>query len=79
MFSALANHRQPTDTQKRQRGGFGENGYNESFNGKLRDKLLNGEIFDMLLKARVLIYRAGAGYNIKINGVDRAVGVTQLK
>ena len=23
----------------------GENGYNESFNGKLRDELLNGEIF----------------------------------
>jgi len=31
-----------------------ENGYIESFNGKLRDELLNGEIFDTLLEARVL-------------------------
>jgi len=28
-----------------------ENGYIESFNGKLRDELLNGEIFDTLLEA----------------------------
>ena len=27
MFSASANHRQPTNTQKRQRGRFGDNGY----------------------------------------------------
>ena len=32
-----------------------ENGYNESFNGKLRDELLNGEIFYTLAEARVLI------------------------
>jgi transposase InsO family protein len=32
-----------------------ENGYNESFNGKLRDELLNGEIFDTLYEAKVLI------------------------
>ena len=32
-----------------------ENGYVESFNGKLRDELLNGEIFDTLLEARVLL------------------------
>ena len=32
-----------------------ENGYIESFNGKLRDELLNGEIFDTLLEAQVLI------------------------
>ena len=31
-----------------------ENGYIESFNGKLRDELLNTEIFDTLLEARVL-------------------------
>ncbi len=29
-----------------------ENGYNESFNGKLRDELLNGEIFTTLHEAR---------------------------
>tara|TARA_B100001964_G_C13947911_1_gene471968 strand:+ start:369 stop:698 length:330 start_codon:yes stop_codon:yes gene_type:complete len=32
-----------------------ENGYIESFNGKLRDELLNGEIFETLLEAKVLI------------------------
>ena len=32
-----------------------ENGYNESFNGKLRDELLNGEIFYTLNEAKVLI------------------------
>ena len=32
-----------------------ENGYNESFNGKLRDELQNGELFDTLLEAKVLI------------------------
>jgi transposase InsO family protein len=32
-----------------------ENGYAESFNGKLRDELLNGEIFDTLLEARTVI------------------------
>lgn len=32
-----------------------ENGYNESFNGKLRDELSNGEIFYTLKEAQVLI------------------------
>ena len=32
-----------------------ENGYIESFNGKLRDELLNGEIFYTLHEAKVLI------------------------
>lgn len=31
-----------------------ENGYIESFNGKLRNELLNGEIFDTVLEAQVL-------------------------
>jgi len=34
-----------------------ENGYIESFNGKLRDELLNGEIFDMLFEAQVMVER----------------------
>ena len=34
-----------------------ENGYLESFDGKLRDELLNGEIFDTLLEAQVLTER----------------------
>jgi transposase InsO family protein len=34
-----------------------ENGYIESFNGKLRDELLNLEIFDTVLEAKVLCER----------------------
>ena len=34
-----------------------ENGYNESFNGKLRDELLNGEIFYTLKEAQIFIQR----------------------
>jgi len=34
-----------------------ENGYNDSFNGKLRDELLNGEIFYTLEEAVILIER----------------------
>jgi len=40
-----------------------ENGYNESFNGKLRDELLNGEIFTSLLEAQVLIENWRKEYN----------------
>ncbi len=40
-----------------------ENGYNESFNGKLRDELLNGEIFYDLREAQVLIERWRHHYN----------------
>lgn len=40
-----------------------ENGYIESFNGKLRDELLNREIFDTLLEAQVLVERWRREYN----------------
>lgn len=40
-----------------------ENGYIESFNGKLRDELLNLEIFDTLLEAKVLVERWRREYN----------------
>jgi len=40
-----------------------ENGYVESFIGKLRDELLNGEIFDTLLEAQVVIENWRRGYN----------------
>lgn len=40
-----------------------ENGYNESFNGKLRDELLNGEIFYTLKEAQVLIEQWRLHYN----------------
>jgi len=40
-----------------------ENGYIESFNGKLRDELLNGEIFDTILEARVVTETWRKHYN----------------
>jgi putative transposase len=40
-----------------------ENGYIESFNGKLRDERLNGEIFYTLKEAQVLIERWRLEYN----------------
>ena len=40
-----------------------ENGYNESFNGKLRDELLNGEIFYTLKEAQILIEQWRNLYN----------------
>ena len=40
-----------------------ENGYNESFNGKLRDELLNGEIFYTLKEAQILIEQWRLHYN----------------
>jgi transposase InsO family protein len=40
-----------------------ENGYNESFNGKLRDEFLNGEIFYTLKEAQVLIEGWRREYN----------------
>jgi len=40
-----------------------ENGYCESFNGKLRDGLLNGEIFYTLKEARILIENWRQEYN----------------
>jgi transposase InsO family protein len=42
-----------------------ENGYNESFNGKLRDELLNGEIFYTLAEAKILIEAWRRHYNTK--------------
>ena len=40
-----------------------ENGYNESFNSKLRDEILNTEIFSTLKEAKVLIERWRHHYN----------------
>jgi transposase InsO family protein len=40
-----------------------ENGYCESFNGKLRDELLNGEIFYSLKEARIVIEQWRRHYN----------------
>jgi len=40
-----------------------ENGYVESFNGKFRDECLNGESFDTVVEAKVLIERWRREYN----------------
>jgi len=42
-----------------------ENGYCESFNGRLRDELLNGEIFYSLKEAQVIIEQWRKHYNTK--------------
>ncbi len=40
-----------------------ESGFIESFNGKLRDELLNLEIFDTMMEAKVLIERWRQDYD----------------
>ena len=40
-----------------------QNGYNESFNGKLRDELLNGELFTSLKEAKVVTEDYRLAYN----------------
>ena len=40
-----------------------ENGYVESFNGKLRDELLNAEVFNTLAEAKVLTQQWRNHYN----------------
>jgi putative transposase len=42
-----------------------ENGYCESFNGKLRDECLNGEIFYSLKEAQVVIELWRVKYNTR--------------
>ncbi len=42
-----------------------ENGYNESFNGKLRDELLDRELFTTLHEAQILIERWRVHYNTR--------------
>ena len=42
-----------------------ENGYCESFNAKLRDELLNGEIFYSLAEAKIVIETWRRHYNTK--------------
>jgi putative transposase len=44
-------------------GSPGENGYCESFNSKLRDELLNGEVFYSLAEAKVIIEGWRRHYN----------------
>lgn len=46
-----------------ERGSPWENGYVESFNGRLRDELLNGEIFTTLREAQIVIEEWRRHYN----------------
>jgi len=55
--------RQGVDTLFIEPGSPWENGYIESFNGKLRNELLNREIFDTLYESQVLIERWRIEYN----------------
>jgi putative transposase len=56
-------HRVGTQTLFIEPGSPWENGYIESFNGKFRDELLNGEIFDTVTEARVITERWRKHYN----------------
>jgi putative transposase len=47
-----------------------ENGYVESFNGKLRDELLRAEVFNTLLEARVLIVSVLRGPRLWLEWTD---------
>jgi transposase InsO family protein len=56
-------HRLDVQTLFIEPGSPWENGYNESFNGKLREELLNGEIFYTLKEARILVEQWRVHYN----------------
>ncbi|MFN4984552.1 MAG: transposase, partial [Ignavibacteria bacterium] len=42
-----------------------ENGFIESFNGRMRDEFLNGETFHTLVEAKILIEQWRRFYNTK--------------
>jgi putative transposase len=46
-----------------EKGSPWENGYVESFNGKLRDELLNAEVFNTLAEAKILVEQWRVHYN----------------
>jgi len=52
-----------SDTRHIDPGAPWQNGYSESFNGKLRDELLSQELFGSLAEARVLVERWQRHYN----------------
>jgi transposase InsO family protein len=52
-----------------------ENGYVESYIGKFRDKLLNGEILDTLMEAKVLV----EGWRRSWRGICRSSGSTSVR
>ena len=68
-FSIEINQEENSKVQKPRKSIFIEpgsswkNGYNESFNGKLRDECLNGEIFYSLKEAQIIIEQWRIHYN----------------
>jgi putative transposase len=46
-------------------GALWKNGYCQSFNGRMQDELLNGEIFYSLREAQIIIERLRHHYNTK--------------
>jgi transposase InsO family protein len=48
-----------------EKGSPWENGYVESFNARLRDELLNGEVFHTVAEARVLTERWRRHYDVQ--------------
>ena len=55
----------PSNRGIKQLGSLWENGYCESFYGRMRDELLNGEIFYSLHEAQIIIERWRNHYNTK--------------
>jgi transposase InsO family protein len=56
-----------------------ENGYCESFNGKLRDERLNGEIFYSLREAQVVIEKWRVDLAVYTDGVTEAENVDNVE
>lgn len=66
-----------------EKGSPWENGYVESFNGKMRDQLLNGELFYTLREAQIIIERWRIHYNTvrphsSLGGLPPAPATIQL-
>jgi putative transposase len=65
VVTGRAGQRLGTGTLYIEPGSPWENGYCESFNGKLRDECLNGEIFYSLKEAQVVIEQWRVEYNTR--------------
>ena len=63
-----------------ERGSPWENGYIESFNARLRDELLNGEIFYTLREAQIVIESWRRHYNTirspRLNGIQATSNIS---
>ena len=57
--------KEPSKTGYIEPGSLWENGYCESFYGRMRDELLNGEIFCSLHEAQIIIERWRTSYTTK--------------